>query len=167
MSETNTSASNTLQRLLLRFSENASDLLILLDGHFVDNPQAVGNLTTILSQEPCCLLVVGAPPGSGKSTFIGKTMTRVLQETPQRRIYYFSGLVDLYEQRKLPKTVLLSSIFPKGAVLVFDQMDDRELSPEKKDWIVQLATQARNSGKLLCGSGCVLAGHYEGYSRPQ
>ena len=131
------------------YSDRSADPHVRLEkDHFVDNGEAVRKLTSILSSKLHCLLVVGAPPGSGKSVSLGKAMDLVLRERPQRRIYYFAGLVDIYEQWQLPKTVTLASIFPTDAVLVFDQVDDRALTSSQQDWMVSLATQARNSTRF-------------------
>lgn len=127
------------------FSNSSVDLE---DKYFIDNDAVMKKLSRVFSEKPYCVLVVGAPIGCGKSTYVRKAMRLASLKSPERRLYYFSGLVNLYEQWKLPMTVRLSSILPRDAVLIFDQVDDREITSSQQNWIVNLATQARNSAKF-------------------
>lgn len=131
------------------FTEESNPPISLPDGHLVSNERVVSKLLTIMTSKPYCVLVVGAPPGSGKTSYLAEAMKKFLSEQNGRRLYYFeSGLIDLYDRWKIPRHQPLTPYIPQDSVLIFDQVDDRELSSTKKDWIVALATQARNSAKF-------------------
>jgi hypothetical protein len=66
--------------------------MIIADNSIVENVELVAELVKVLELLIGGVFVVGAPPGSGKSTYLNDALIRFKDRNPEREIYYCSGL---------------------------------------------------------------------------
>lgn len=106
--------------------------------------------------------IVGAPSGSGKTTYIGDYIAKLRQDSwYTSRIAVFDGNaivpLCLHKALSINENERLSEYIPKGYKLIIDQVDIKEslFSLEMQNYIVRLATDSRNSKRyavLICVS---------------
>jgi hypothetical protein len=100
------------------------------------------------------IAVLGAPVDSGKTVLIVEVMRKVKLNNPEVKIKLFqqgSSLLanrGLHEKFFIPKLEELSNLFPRGTVIIIDQIDIKPdlFDDAMQSYIVELATDSRNSG---------------------
>lgn len=97
--------------------------------------------------------MIGAPQGSGKSTYVKDAVMRARTMYPSLKIKIFgSGLSllqpdELHKKFGIPLSRSMSTFLPKGAVIIIDQVDNTacRLNELSREYIVRLATESSNS----------------------
>ncbi len=98
--------------------------------------------------------IFGAPAGSGKTTYLGRQIQIFRSKFPKREIVIFPNGITVIRDKKInqilgvPDNEPLSRYLPEGTVIVLEQFDiSVSLSEETKEYILDLATDSRNSKK--------------------
>jgi hypothetical protein len=98
--------------------------------------------------------IFGAPAGSGKTTYLGRQIQIFRSKVPKREIVIFPNGISVIRDKKInqllgvPDSEPLSRYLPDGTVIVLEQFDiSVSLSEETKEYILNLATDSRNSKK--------------------
>lgn len=120
--------------------------------HFVLNA-SVERIHNILKQSNYGLMVISAPPGTGKSTYLFKALQLM---TPKRRMKIFIGGAYLQDFKYILSTFgipehsrKLSQYLPPGSVIIIDQVDLTEFNEAIRVNVIDLATDSHNSKKYL------------------
>ena len=110
--------------------------------------------------------------GSGKSTYVKDAVMRARTTNPSLKIKIFGRgtsllqLDELHNKFGIAPLRLISTFFPKGTVIVIDQVDNTpgRLNELSQEYIVHLATDNRNSkiySIILCVSNlCISSFQY-------
>ena len=121
--------------------------------HIVLN-DSVGRITYVLRKIKYGLLILSAPVGSGKSTYLMKALQKM---TPQRHMKIFKGGAYLLDFNKIlssfgiPDYAKLSSYLPEGSIIIIDQVDFTAVAFNNiiQANITDLATNSHNSKNYL------------------
>lgn len=113
---------------------------------YVDNHSLVTQLERILQSDIGGLFVLGAPCGSGKTTYLGKAIEKFQSEYSSRKVYYLNGISeDTFSALGVPDG-RFSEFLPSGSVVILDQAESTiDPSPKVFNLLIQLAVQSRNS----------------------
>lgn len=113
---------------------------------FITKPNALSKLLRAMERDEYSgLLVLGAPPQSGKSTLILRTLQLLKEKkkyatlfgrftyyfTPQRNIFYFNGLTENILKEiagGIPCHGFFSDYLNKGTIIIIDQVDVSHLN---------------------------------------
>ena len=106
-----------------------------------------------IKDEDCGVTVIGAPQGSGKSTYVKDAVMRARTMYPSLKIKIFGSGMSLlrtdefHKKFGIPPSRSMSTFLPKGAVIVIDQVDNTpcRLNELSREYIVHLATDSSNS----------------------
>jgi len=115
---------------------------------------SVERITTVLQESEYGLLVISAPAGTGKSTYLMKALEKM---TPKRRMKIFTGGAYLQDFKKIlssfgmPDYAKLSKYLPKKSIVIIDQVDftGAAFNDTIQANITDLATDSHNSKKYL------------------
>lgn len=115
----------------------------------VETRNIVALLIKTLESDWYGVLLIGAPTGAGKSTYLSLAVKRYRTKNSinNNSIYYFDKFnIDLFSEIGMPKGSHPSIYFPQNTLIIIDQIDlkEEQLTPELKDFIVYLATNSRN-----------------------
>lgn len=114
---------------------------------FVNNENVVRKVAEVFQSNFYGILVVGAPYGAGKSSYVEAAVHRlrksVLVHATKVKI---SSIEDFRNTFSVPEGQDILSLIPDGSFLVFDQQDfhANEITSAMKDFIIRLAPESRN-----------------------
>jgi hypothetical protein len=135
---------------LIKYDKNEENDIVLND--------SVKRITTvlqeILQESEYGLLVISAPAGTGKSTYLMKALQNM---TPKRRMKIFTGGSYLQDFKKIlsafgiPGYAKLSRYLPEKSIVIIDQVDftGAAFNETIQGNITELATDSHNSKKYL------------------
>lgn len=70
-------------------------------------------LARVLESDYYGVLLIGAPPGAGKSTYLRLAVMKYRMNNNNHNIYYFDNFnIDLFSEIGIPKVQTLQNIFP-------------------------------------------------------
>ena len=128
---------------LIKYEENEENDVVLND-----------SITIVLQEREYGLLVISAPAGTGKSTYLMKALQKM---TTKRRMKFFTGGAYLQDFKKIlssfgmPDHAKLSTYLPKKSIVIIDQVDftGAAFNETIQANITDLATDSHNSKKYL------------------
>lgn len=138
----------------LAILSSSKSLIVLEKSLVIDHDPFETVLTRCLRVGLRCggVSVLGCPAGSGKSTYIGKYIPLLARKNGVGFIFLkvdgeFLSQHGLHHHLGIPRTKRISEYIPKGTIIVLDQCDlkHRHIKPEMEQYIVDLATDSRNS----------------------
>lgn len=117
---------------------------------YVDNPKLVSQLEEFISLKIGGLFVLGAPCGSGKTTYLNKAIENFQKKNLSRKLYYLNGISEeTFESLDVPSGKRFSEFLPSGSVIIIDQAESKDdPSPKVFNLLIQLAVQSRNSKRF-------------------
>ena len=153
-------------RLRVQATFNAPDIdEVIMTGAstIIPHDSLTEEILFTINDENGGVTVIGAPPGSGKSTYVKDAVMRARTMYPSLKIKLFGRgtsllqLDELHNKFGIPPSRLMSTFLPKGTVIVIDQVDNTpsRLNELSREYIVHLATDSRNSkiySIILCVS---------------
>lgn len=115
----------------------------------VPNVPFCTSLMCILELHTGEVFVVGAPAGSGKTTYVIESIRKFMTSS-KRCVKYVrqancSSSTAFKSMIGMPPAVCVSDYLPVGAVVVIDQVDFNMVTAEISSFIIELATESRNT----------------------
>lgn len=143
-------SSHVVQAIL----SNRSTQLIELDNYpIVENHSIQTFINTILRDREGGLSILGAPAGSGKSTYVQLAVEKARSDP-----LFIGDIIILKSknflkpgeiQRKIgidPSTTL-TEVLPRYTIIIIDQIDGESLTAEMEEYLLDLTTESRNGKK--------------------
>ena len=130
--------------------------LIKITSTIIPFPEVTDEIVTAIGDTDGGVWIIGAPGGSGKSTYLKVAIKQIEQKTTGSTILYYEGgsklLVDygLHKLLGINPLHMLSEHLSSGTIIILDQIDMSlgELTDKIKSYIIELATNGRNSKKI-------------------